>query len=104
MTAAFTQKGGARLGMFNASWPFATLSATPDALHLSSLGRDYASPKSSIRRLSSHQGVFSTGLRITHTDSSFPELVVFWASTFFWTSGFQKLKTQLENLGYEVRD
>ena len=90
--------------MFNASYPFATLSATPELLRLSCLGRDYSFPKSSIRRLSRHRGFFSTGLRIEHADSSFPEFVVFWASLFFWTSGFQKLKTQQENLGYEIRD
>jgi len=104
MTATFSQTGGARLGMFNASWPFATLSATPDALRLSCLGRDYSFPKGSIRSLSRHRGIFSTGLRIEHSDSSFPEFVVFWASLFFWTSGFRKLKAQLESLGYEIRD
>jgi hypothetical protein len=104
MIATFTHTGGARLGMFNASWPFATLSATPDALRLSCLGRDYNFPKSSIRSLSRHRGIFSTGLRIKHTDSSFPAFVVFWASLFFWTSGFRKLKAQLESLGYEIQD
>lgn len=104
MTATFTQTGGARLGMFNASYPFATLSVTPDALCLSCLGRDYRFPKGSIRGLSKHQGVFSTGLRIEHTDPSAPTFVVFWASVFFWTSGFEKLKTQMEGLGYKVRD
>lgn len=104
MTTTFTQTGGARLGMFNATYPFATLSATPELLRLSCLGRDYSFPKGSIRRLSRHRGCFSTGLRIEHADSSFPEFVVFWASLFFWTSGFQKLRTQLEGLGYEIRD
>ena len=104
MSETFTQTGGARLGMFNASWPFATLSATPDVLRLTCLGRDYSFPKGSIRSLNRHRGIFSTGLRIEHTDSSFPEFVVFWASLFFWTSGFQKLKTQLQSLGYEIRD
>jgi hypothetical protein len=104
MTTTFTQTGGARLGMFNATYPFATLSATPDVLRLSCLGRDYSFRKESIRSLSRHRGIFSTGLRIEHTDPFFPEFVVFWASLFFWTSGFQKLKAQLESLGYEVRD
>lgn len=104
MTATFTQTGGARLGMLNATYPFATLSATPDALRLSCLGRDCCFRKDSIRRLTRHRGVLSTGLRIEHTDSSFPDFVVFWASPFFWTAGFQKLKTELESIGYEIHD
>ena len=68
--------------MFNASWPFATLSATPDLLRLSCLGRDYTFPKDSIRSLSRHRGILSTGLRIEHTDSSGPDffLLDFWVS------------------------
>jgi hypothetical protein len=27
---------------------------------------------------------------------------VFWSSLFFWTSGFQRLRTELERLGYDV--
>ena len=98
----FTQTGGARLGWFNASSPMATLSGDSEALHLSCLGREYHFPRSSIRQLSRHWGLFSIGLRIEHTQDSLPEFIVFWASVFFWTSGFQKLRTQLESLGYEI--
>jgi hypothetical protein len=98
MTSAFSQTGGARLGWFNVSWPFASLLATKDSLCLSCLGRDYTFSKSAIRSLSRHRGIFSTGLRIEHVEPSFPEFVV------FWTFCFQKLKTQLESLGYPVRD
>jgi hypothetical protein len=65
--ATFTQSGGARLDNFNASYPFATLSGDPDALHLSCIGRDYHFPRISIRRLSRHRGLFAVGLRIEHT-------------------------------------
>jgi hypothetical protein len=98
------QTGGARMGVFNASWPFATLSATADVLQLSCLGRDYTFTRNNIQSLRRHRGIFAIGLRIVHTDHAIPVPVVFWASLFFWTSGFQKLKTGLENLGYEVRD
>lgn len=84
--------------MFNVTWPLATLSATPEALRLSCIGCDFSFPKSSIRGLSRHRGIFSTGLRIEHVDSSSPEFIV------FWTFGFWKLKAQLESLGYEIRD
>jgi hypothetical protein len=104
MTATFTQTGGARLDGFNASWPFAKLSAAPETLRLSCLGRDYVFPRHSIQNLRRHTGIFSVGLRIEHRVQSVPGFVVFWASLFFWTSGFRKLKAQLESLGYEVQD
>ena len=80
----------------------ATLSGDPEALHLSCLGREYHFPRGCIRRLRRHRGVFSLGLQIEHAQDSAPRFVVFWASVFFWTSGFAKLKRELESLGYEV--
>lgn len=104
MTATFTQTGGARVGTLNATYPFATLWVEADGLCVSCLGRDYSFPKGSIRSLSRHRGFVSTGLRIEHSVASLPQFVVFWASLFFWSSGFQRLRTQLEGLGYEIRD
>src|SRR5262245_14998052 len=98
MTSTFSRTGGARIGSFNASWPLATLSATSDTVRLSCIGRQYVFLKSNVRGLSRHGGVFSTGLRIEHTVSAYPELVV------FWTFGFGTLKRVLDSLGYEVRD
>ncbi len=80
----------------------ATFSGDQDALHLSCLGRDYHFSRNSIRRLSRHRGLFSVGLRIEHTQDSLPEFIVFWASVVFWDTGFEKLKAQLESLGYAV--
>jgi hypothetical protein len=98
----FTRTGGVRIDRFNATYPFATLSGDSDALHLSCFGREYHFSRSSIRRLSRHRGLFSVGVRIEHTQDSLPGFIVFWASVFFWTSGFQKLKAELERLGYDV--
>ena len=103
MTATYAQTGGARLDSFNASWPFAKLSASSECLRLLCLGREYAFPRSSIRKLSRHRGIFSVGLRIEHREQSAPGFIVFWASIFFWTAGFRKLKEQLEKLGYEIQ-
>ncbi|MDB6031069.1 MAG: hypothetical protein JWM16_1407 [Verrucomicrobiales bacterium] len=98
-----SQTGGARLGeWFNASYPNASLSADNNAIQISCLGRDYIFPKSSINKLSRHRGIFSVGLRIEHQNAHIPEFIVFWASIFFWTSGFNNLKAQLENLGYLI--
>ncbi len=103
MTATYAQTGGARLDSLNASWPFAELSADSESLRLSCLGREYVFPRDAIRRLSRHRGIFSVGLRIEHREPSAPEFIVFWASVFFWTAGFGKLKEQLEKLGYEIQ-
>ena len=100
--STFTQTGGARLDNFNATFPFATLSGDSEAIHLSCGEREYHFPRTSIRRLRRHRGLFSVGLQIEHSQDSLPEFVVFWASPFFWTSGFQRLKTQLESLGYDI--
>ena len=102
MNIAFTKTGGARLDGFNASYPLATLSGDSQTLQLSCLGKNYVIPKSSIKRLSRYRGIFSVGLRIEHTERSIPQSVIFWASVFFWTSGFEKLKAELEALGYEI--
>src|SRR5664279_3230102 len=100
--SAFSQKGGARLDHFNATYPFATLSGDSDALHLTCFRRQYHFPRGSIRRLSRYRGYFSVGLRIEHTQESAPQFVVFWASLLFWTSAFQRLRTELVCLGYDV--
>jgi hypothetical protein len=42
--------------------------------------------------------LFSTALRIEHTVSAYPEIVM------FWTRGFETLKKDLESIGYEVRE
>ena len=98
----FSQTGGLRLDWINATAPFAALSANSDAIHLACLGREYHFPRRTIRQLRRHRGLFSVGLRIEHTQDSLPEFVVFWASVFFWTSGFKNLKRELEGLGYEI--
>jgi hypothetical protein len=102
MTATFSQTGGIRIGegliAFNATWPFATLSATERELRLRFLFRDYAFPRASIQKLSRHQGLFSVGLRVEHRVSSYPRFLV------FWTFGFSRLRRELQNLGYEITD
>ncbi len=98
----FSQTGGLLVDGFNASYPMARLSGDSDGLRLSCLGRAYCFPRSRIQRLSRYQGSFSVGLRIEHTQEALPEFIVFWASLFVWTSGFEKLRTRLQHLGYEV--
>jgi hypothetical protein len=42
--------------------------------------------------------MFSTGLRIEHAISTYPQFIV------FWTFGYETLKMGLESLGYEIRE
>jgi hypothetical protein len=97
MASTFRQVGGARIGFFNATWPFVWLSATPDGLSLW-CGLRFTFPTERIRRLSWHKGVMSTGLRIEHSVPRYPAFFV------FWTFDFPALKQELETLGHEVHD
>jgi hypothetical protein len=99
---AFVDTGGVRLNSFSATWPLAKLTVKSDAIDLVCLGRDYHFPRSTIQRLSKHRGLFSIGLRIEHSNVTLPAFVVFWASIFWWSRGFRKLKAQLEAFGYDV--
>jgi hypothetical protein len=102
MSDRVRQVGGVRVGLFNATFPLVTLTADNQTLRLSCPGGDYVFPRSSITKLSRHRGLFSVGLRIEHTVETYPQLVVFWASIFPWTPGFQLLRGKLESLGYAV--
>ena len=103
MHEEFSQTGGARLDLFNATFPFATLSGDSSGLHLSCMGREYAFPRDKIRKLSRHRGILSVGLRIHHSEPTYPERIIFWASVCFWTAGFDRLRAQLERLGYDIQ-
>ena len=96
----FTQTGGVRIGTgfgaFNASWPFAGLRVDDTELVLTCLWERWTFPKSSIRRLSRHEGVFSFGLRIEHSIESYPQFMV------FWTFLFGHLQQDLQERGYVI--
>ena len=97
MTAAFTQTGGARISLFNATWPFATLEVTDSELCLRCLWKCWTFPKNAITRLSQHRSL-SIGLRIQHSIPNYTRFIV------FWTFGFAKLRRALEERGYTVYD
>jgi hypothetical protein len=101
--ATFSQKGGARVGWKNITWPYAILSGGCEALRLSCFGQDYVFHKSKIEGLSKFRGMISVGLQIDHTVPLYPEFIVFWISPIPWTARpFERLKTRLESLGYQV--
>jgi hypothetical protein len=95
MTSTFAQIGGARIGLVNATWPFARLSADRDAVALRCLFK-FTFPRDRITRLSRYRGFISTGLQIEHTVPRYPEFML------FWTFSFDELKCELEGLGYRV--
>src|SRR5438552_155993 len=101
MSTTFSQIGGVRVGgdpfiAFNASWPFASLRLDDSQLTMSCLGKRWIFPKTSIRRLSKHQGLFSVGLRIEHSIENYAEFLV------FWTFRYAELRRELEQRGYIV--
>jgi hypothetical protein len=97
MMPTFSQIGGARIGFFNATWPFAKLSATREGISLR-CGFKFEFPKDKIYRLSRYKDHFSNGLQIQHNVSRYPEFFV------FWRFNFERLKRELEALDYKVRE
>jgi hypothetical protein len=94
--AVFSSTGGARLDIFNLTWPFATLTVTPTWISIVTVGPKYRFHRREVRSLSRYDRPFSTGLRIEHERPDYPELVV------FWTCDFGRLRAALEALGYVV--
>jgi hypothetical protein len=92
----FSQIGGARLGLFNATWPFAKLVVEPEELKLSVLGIKFVFPKASITKIGKYTRFVSTGLRIEHSKKRVPSFIV------FWTPNFSALSKELAALGYRV--
>jgi hypothetical protein len=100
----FSRTGGARLGMFNATWPYAELTVFRSAIRLNCLGQEYLFAKDRIAALAKYRALFSIGLLIRHTVPVYPKFVVFWVSLFWSRTPFEKLKEQLIEFGYEVRE
>jgi hypothetical protein len=98
MTQTFAQTGGARIGVLNATWPFARLSADRDTIALRLLFIKFTFPRDKIRRLSRYRAFISTGLQIEHTVGHCPKFML------FWTFDFDTLKAELEARGFQVQD
>jgi hypothetical protein len=101
----FSQTGGLRWGRSfnagsNATWPFATLTATSHSLAISvgigPLGRKFNFSKADIVSLSLKRGVTGIGLLIEHSCLDLPPYIL------FWTFNPTKLRRSLDALGYEL--
>jgi hypothetical protein len=102
--ATFSQTGGARIGSWNATIPYAVLSIHHDALRLSCFGQDYVFSKDNIIALTRYGRLFSIGLRIHHDVPLYPKFIVFWVSAVPMRARFARLKERLEAFGYQVTE
>jgi hypothetical protein len=71
-------RGGARISLFNATWPFATLRMTDEELSLKVFSKDYNLKKEEIRKSEIVHGWFSNGIKIIHS-SACESHITFWS-------------------------
>lgn len=72
--------GGARIGMSNATWPFATLKITKDRLDLNaSIIGNLSFTPDDIISLEPYSGFGGSGLKINHRVPKYKEKVIFWS-------------------------
>ena len=71
--------GGARIGMANATWPFASLKVTKDRLELNAtiIGNLVFRP-ADIISIEPFSGGMSSGLKINHRVPKYKDMVIFW--------------------------
>lgn len=102
----YTETGGIRYGhsfwiATNFTWPFATLTAKADGVSIRvSLGklwsRTFVLERTQIKSIKKRRGLMSTGISIEHSNAEHPPFIL------FWTFHFEKLKKQLEAIGYTI--
>jgi len=72
-------RGGARIGLFNATWPFATLTISDTSISLQVFSRRYSLKKEEVTRLEYFRGWFSVGVKIVHKGAVLDSHAVFWS-------------------------
>jgi hypothetical protein len=84
----------------NATWPFATLHATADALRIAvgvgPLKRRFTFSRGEVDSVALKHGLFSVGLQVHHSKSEYPPVVL------FWTFNSDGLLAALRELGYRI--
>jgi hypothetical protein len=79
-TEEFTVRGGAQLGLINASWPFGVLSVSPRSLTISSpFSRSYVFEPEQVVALEpcGWIPILQRGVRIIHSNPRYPSRIVF---------------------------
>src|SRR5690242_5065188 len=75
----YSFRGGARIGWFNASWPFARLRVGTDRLTLSCFGSYEFSPSQvTVIEPVGFIPILFKGIRIHHNRPDYPEKIIFW--------------------------
>jgi hypothetical protein len=72
-------RGGARIGLWNATWPLAKLRLGSDTVSLKVLVREYIWAKSEIIGFEFFDGLFSRGVKITHSKQDRDSPIIFWS-------------------------
>jgi hypothetical protein len=108
MEGPYVETGGLRYGSTfwssaNCTWPFARLEATSSRVTLTTptlplLGDTIVLPHESIDSIVKVRGLLSVGARFVHHEEGPPPYIA------FWTFSFERLKSQLQDLGYVVLD
>ena len=92
-------KGGARYGLFNASWPFAKLVISQNNLKLKiPIFGELNFSGEHINSIEKHNGLFSKGIIIKHNRAEYRKKVVFWT----FESPSEILKKSKEIGGFNV--
>lgn len=75
-----SQRGGAQIGWLSASWPFASIQIKHSSLTVSALGT-YAFVPTEVHAIEPTGliPILTTGIRIHHTRSDYPEKIVFYS-------------------------
>ena len=92
----YTQIGGARIGCFNATWPFAKIEISENQIKLFVLGKSYEFQKEESLQLKKCHGLFNKGLQIKTTNINYPNILI------FWSFNLKQLINNLEKMNYRI--
>jgi hypothetical protein len=98
------ERGGARIGWFGASGPLATLSRDRNNLRISFGGENFVFAKDRIEALRMSRGLLSGSVYVEHVVPIYPPCVKFGFALTPWSPRFNRIKQQLESLGYVVTE
>lgn len=92
------QRGGSQIGWVSASWPLAGIEVSPNKLSIRSMGEYHFAPSevTAVEKVGSLP-FFTTGVRIHHSKSQYPERIVFYPGV-----GRDYLLTKLHEAGFSL--
>lgn len=75
-----TKIGGIRIGMMNATWPFAKLVVSPGGLRLITITGKYVFQKEDVNEIENvvYVPIIAQGIKIRHTIPEYNKLIIFW--------------------------